>query len=327
MIYRRKERWGHIGYDTARHDFYLNVSGNSGSRPYVKAPVVLNVDLTFRCNMNCCYCVAKDTSKILGKPNSLDLKVSREVLKAINTSGFLLVVITGGEPFLPEVESSLTALVSGIQKKGIVVDTNGTIKPSVKTLQILVRKHAMVRVSWDSPTPSRETYFRKYGSLFKSDRDYMKRKEQVIRLLSRQGLTVAVQSVVSGVNYADSNFHKLPYRLKELGINKLYLQRIIPSHKVLYDTQRKKHLVTYPEYSECVANIEKHAQLCDVKCISKMDRRHNSVFLLVHNGDIYTQSDEEPGKKVWLGPMARIEDYFEYVSSADHASRYYAQKC
>jgi hypothetical protein len=45
---------------------------------------------------------------------------------------------------------------------------------------------------------------------------------------------------------------------------------------------------------------------------------------MVGDGQIYTQSNEK-GVKVPLGKIGKIKDYeyFSYVSSSEHASRYY----
>lgn len=52
------------------------------------------------------------------------------------------------------------------------------------------------------------------------------------------------------------------------------------------------------------------------------DMRHNSVFLLTADGALYTQG-AAAGQKVRLGTIREKIDYFDYVSAADHACRYY----
>jgi hypothetical protein len=50
--------------------------------------------------------------------------------------------------------------------------------------------------------------------------------------------------------------------------------------------------------------------------------RHNSVYLLTTDGVLYTQGPI-PGQKVRLGTIHKGIEYFDYVSAADHAWRYY----
>ena len=122
---RRKEEWGELMYNSNTHEFIVNEKEPRNSIPYItNKPVVLNLDLTFKCNMCCTYCVAKDLENLINK----DLLITDKMIKWINNSPFLVIVITGGEPFLPEKEDEILKLIKNIHKdKGIIIDTNGTI--------------------------------------------------------------------------------------------------------------------------------------------------------------------------------------------------------
>ena len=115
--------------------------------PYAAEPVLLNCYLTLKCNMNCVHCVARDMASFAEQ----DMDVSERKLARINASPFLVVVVTGGEPFLPESETRLLALLAGLVRQGLVVDTNGTIVPSGEVIKALLHKKVLVRVSLDSP--------------------------------------------------------------------------------------------------------------------------------------------------------------------------------
>ena len=154
----RKEGWGVIKYDTKNHNFILLENEYKGITPYlVRDPVVLNIDLTVDCNMDCDHCVAKD----LELYGVRDLELSQKLTNWINESPFLVIVITGGEPLLPEKEDLLLSLLNSIKKKGIIIDTNGTIKPSEKVLKKIKEKNVLLRISQDSVRPQDEIYFRK----------------------------------------------------------------------------------------------------------------------------------------------------------------------
>ena len=83
MIINRKETWGNLSYDTKNHIFGYDLEGDVSEEPFVSKPMVLNVDLTFKCNMNCVHCVAKDTAKVLGGVENADLKITHELIEKI----------------------------------------------------------------------------------------------------------------------------------------------------------------------------------------------------------------------------------------------------
>lgn len=60
MLIRREETWGQLVYDTQEHRFFCVSNLKAKKVPYITKPIVLNCDLTFECNMDCLYCVAKD---------------------------------------------------------------------------------------------------------------------------------------------------------------------------------------------------------------------------------------------------------------------------
>jgi MoaA/NifB/PqqE/SkfB family radical SAM enzyme len=254
----------------------------------------------------------------LGGVENADLIVSKDLVNKINKSPFMVIVITGGEPFLRESNNSLVELISGLQKKGIVIDTNGTIKPPSDTIDLIKRKDVLVRVSWDIPHPKEEVKLRKYPkNLYKDALECMIQKERFIKNLMKEGVSVSIQTVLHKYNFNNNNFFQFPYKLKQLGVKDWFIQRFIPSHKA------KNIDLSIQEYNNRINAVSKIAKKLKINCHHKKDKRHNSVFLLVKDGDLYTQSDEKPGQKDRLGKIGRV-DYFAYVSAPDHAARYIA---
>jgi len=250
---------------------------------------------------------------------STDLKVSKKLLQKINQSPFMVIVITGGEPLLREYEESLRTLINGLKKKAIIIDTNGTILPSREIIQLFRRKNVMVRVSWDIPNPIEEYKLREFPKgMYRNRTEYLEKKQNLIRKLVRERVTVAIQSVIHGRNYEDNNFRRFHHKLDQLGVDRWDIQRFIPSHQ----EKKKRYHIEIGLYENAIGKISKEARKLGIRCISKKDRRHNSVFLLVGEGDIYTQSDERPGEKIYLGKIGEISNYFEIVSPADHSMRY-----
>lgn len=314
MSIERIERWGKIAYDTSKHSFSLLHADCKDAIPYAQQPVVLNVDLTMNCNMDCSHCVTKDFGQ------AQDLVISKKLIDWINKSPFMAVVITGGEPLLPECENQLMTLLRETRNKGLIVDTNGTIFPSHSVIETILDTNALVRISWDSTRPYDETYFRHAKPNTKSNRgknlEYYYKKIGMIKDLHSVGVNVAVQSVVQKKNLY--SITSMPEVLRELCIHKWYIQRFIPSHKAI----GKNLEVSNVEYDQTIAKLKKICQGLNIECIAKKDRRHNCVILLVGDGLLYTQG-EKPGQKLLIGRIDSDVRYFEYISSADHAERYY----
>jgi len=326
-IIERQETWGSLRYNTIEHRFSYVQKNGSDAIPYTREPILLNIDLTLKCNMSCIHCVAKDFGQIE------DLVVSPELLSWINNKDkapFMVVVITGGEPFLPEYEKQLITLLREIHGKGLIVDTNGTIIPSKSILDTIVETNTLVRVSWDSINPRDEIYFRQVKPGTRRNRDidfeYYYRKVDIIQHFRSEGVNVAVQSIIHKKNIASilkkkdvASILGMPAKLRELSIKQWYLQRFIPSYKVAGNRNLD---VSSSEYESAIDELRNRCRQENIECIPKKDRRHNSVFLLVGDGKLYTQG-EKPGQKIPLGTIKSDIKYFDYVSSADHSERYY----
>lgn len=314
MSIERVEPWGKLIYDLSQHHFSLVEDYEKETIPYSQRPVVLNVDLTMKCNMDCSHCVTKDFGQIQ------DLVVSRKLIDWINNSPFLVVVITGGEPLLPEYNSQLLRLLQEIPNKGLVIDTNGTIIPSNSVIEIIRKTNTLVRISWDSVRSYDEVRLRHVKPDTKRNRslnlEYFHRKVEMIKYLQNAGVDVAIQSVVNKQN-RDSIFD-MPAMLRNFSIKQWYIQRFIPSHKAT----SQQFEVDSIEYAEINSRLIKKCREVSIECITKKDRRHNCVVLLVGDGLLYTQG-EKLGQKLLLGTIDSDIRYFDYISSADHAERYY----
>jgi MoaA/NifB/PqqE/SkfB family radical SAM enzyme len=264
--------------------------------------------------MDCLHCVAKDFG-----PTD-DLVITQKLLDWINKSPFMVVVITGGEPLLPGYENQLITLLRKIQGRGLIVDTNGTIFPSESVVKAILETHTLVRISWDSPRSYDETYFRRTKSDTKPhdamNLECYHKKIAMIRRFQTAGVNVSVQTVVQKRNRL--SVLDMPRALRELSIDRWYLQRFIPSHKVA----DKNFGLSNDEYGKITGKLMKICREVNIECVTKKDRRHNCVVLLVGDGILYTQG-ERPRQKIRLGTIHDNIEFFQYVSSADHAERYY----
>jgi len=111
----------------------------------------------------------------------------------------------------------------------------------------------------------------------------------------------------------------IPEKLKEWSINQWYIQRLIPTSNF---SKKEKAFLQTDEYETILDKLEKLCRFLGIQPFTKRDRRHNCVFLLVGDGQIYTQSERE-GHKLHLGKINSVTDYFQYVSASDHSARYY----
>ncbi len=315
-------------YDTATHDFRCAPRAASNQLPYAQGPVVLNCYLTLNCNMKCIHCVARDMAKF----DRHDLSVRKSLIRSINRSPFMAIVITGGEPLLPDYEDALLELISNLEHKGLILDTNGTIWPSRTVLDALVRLKVLVRVSMDSPRVQDEAYLRVISERSRTrprrtpnsaDQAAFNQKVRNISRFRRAGVRTAVQSVLHKMN--SKSIGQMPAVLQKLGVTRWYVQRLIPTSEhdrytpCLFGGRKGP---PYQVYMEKLGSLERKAAKLGINCFGKRDRRHNCVYLLVGNGELYTQSDSL-GQKIRLGRIGDTRDYFSYVSMADHCARYY----
>ena len=179
--------------------------------------------------------------------------------------------------------------------------------------------NALIRISLDSGRPQDEYFFR---TLCNNEKDNLVCYENKVRnlriLASDQSIHLAVQSVVHMKNRI--SIFQIPDLLKEFGISKWYLQRFIPSHEMANNSRLN---ISYNQYDSITSKLRAVCQKKNIQCITKKDKRHNSVYLLIGNGELYTQS-EKPGEKIYVGNLRNNDRYFDYVSAPDHFERYYS---
>jgi molybdenum cofactor biosynthesis enzyme MoaA len=266
--------------------------------------------------MACVHCVAKEFDGIVDD----DLVLSDSLISWINESRCPLVVLTGGEPLLHPHDEKSCQLIRALSNKSIVVDTNGTITPPSHVLECLREHDVMVRVSMDSTSSAEEVYLRRApgggrdASLW-CYHDKLRRIEWFVD----SGLFTTVQTVVWRKN--TEAVMKMADWLAERHVRQWYLQRLIETNRF----QRRDHArgwMTPEQYIDTVSEIQRGSSQAGVECIAKKDLRHDSVFLLTGRGLLFTQG-VAPGEKVRLGTVLDHIDYFDRVSAADHAARYY----
>ncbi len=308
-----------IAYDTKAHKFVIDQIDEKPCGPYSQRPVLLNIVVTHDCNMDCDHCVAKD----FGGVEQQDIQVTHDLLAWINEGPFLVVVLTGGEPLLHEHQDRLLALLEGIHDKGVMLDTNGTIWPRDDILRALKSHNALVRISLDSLRPQDDTELRHAPGADREQRlqEYQNRL-RIIDSFVDAGIYTAVQTVVyrSSHKNADKSLDDMAVWLRAHNIKGWHLQRLIPSYRL--SKVKEKYNLSWEDYETIAYRLTQRCQKEGIECVAKKDQRHNSVFLLLGEGVLYTQGPS-PGQKVPLGTIHEELDFFSYVSASDHAMRYY----
>ncbi len=310
---KREEDWGTLFYDTDEHRFIVDKKTDYPDLPYVSQPVVLNCYLTFKCNMACKHCLVKEMRSELCE----ELHVTRELIRSINESPFVVVVITGGEPLLKEYEEPLLRLIKGIKGRGIIVDTNGITEPSKDLIESFIKKRVLVRVSIDAVNPNTEIKLRRRGDSVAENRSLYEKKTNLIRKLVKSGVPVAAQSVLYKTNFRSLLW--LPEKLKSWSVNRWYVQKFVTTNGAGKD---KDFILGNDRYEKYLTRLEKKAKDLKIVFFGKKDRRDNSVFLLTGDSQVFTQC-EETKKKENIGRLGEIRDYFEFVSRSEHSTRYY----
>jgi len=310
-----------IAYDTEAQKFVINQIDEKPCGPYSQRPVLLNIVVTHDCNMDCDHCVAKD----FGGVEQQDIQVTDDLLAWINEGPFLVVVLTGGEPLLHEHEDRLLALLEGIHGKGVMLDTNGTIWPRDDILRALKSHNALVRISLDSLRPQDDIDLRHAPGA--NDTQRVQEHQNRLRIIDSfvaAEVDTAIQTVVCRTSHKerdDRSFDEMAGWLHAHNVKKWYLQRLIPSYRL--SKVKEKYNLSWEDYETIAYRLTQRCQKEGIECVAKKDQRHNSVFLLLGEGVLYTQGPS-PGQKVQLGTIHKELDFFNYVSASDHATRYYS---
>ena len=141
-------------------------------------------------------------------------------------------------------------------------------------------------------------------------------KLKLIPSLHEKGVSVAIQSVLHGYNR--ESIFDLPAQLKQWSLEEWYVQRLIPAMSIQQDATA---FLDNKDYARLFTELAGVSARHGIRCITKSDRRHNCVFLLIEDGQLYTQG-KTAGSKVYLGRLGDAVDYFAHVSAVDHSARY-----
>lgn len=88
----------------------------------LRLPVLLQLEYTYRCTLNCKYCCAASSPK---RREIMDFDKFKHIIDLINAEDIFQVHVLGGEPFL--MPNYIRYLLENLHNKSVYISTNGTI--------------------------------------------------------------------------------------------------------------------------------------------------------------------------------------------------------
>lgn len=197
------------------HD--LDADGRANDKVELTRPFRVNWLASLACNLVCVYCYAED---------KMDQKraTEPEVFTAIDELSPMVVGITGGEPLMSPYLTEAIERFSG--NYGLILDTNGTVKPRPQLLEALKESNTTVRVTVDATDKSTLNFLRPSRSSHEYEPDKI---FNTIHLLGEAGINTAVHSVMTSQNIDD--LATIGDKLVDRGITTWQLYPVEYTHK------------------------------------------------------------------------------------------------
>jgi radical SAM protein with 4Fe4S-binding SPASM domain len=159
--------------------------------PHLKAPIMVNWEITRSCNLRCLHCYNGS-----GKPLRSELSTSeaKRVLEDLKSCEVIWVAVTGGEPFMrPDLFEILEyARMIGLS---VLLSSNGTLIDAARAARLAELKLEGIQISLDGPDPKTHDFQRGTKGAFERALLGL----QLLRDAGVRGLTVA--TVATSANY------------------------------------------------------------------------------------------------------------------------------
>lgn len=231
-----------------------------------RRPLSCQLEITFKCNVNCNMCYCKD----LHEPNELNTEEIKDLLDVMAEEGTLWLTLTGGDIFM---RRDFNELYLAAKKKGFIITlfTNGVLLDEKRADFLAQYPPYKIEISLYGATP--ETYeavTRTKGSF--------KRCLEGIALLKERGLNVKLKSPITKTNHHE--FWKIKELAEEmsgeyfkfdpiinakLNYSKKVLEERIPVKEVvkldLVDPHRRREWTQFAKNFDFAANCD-HVFLC-----------------------------------------------------------------
>ena len=196
-------------------------------------PVSVELTLTNRCNLNCCYCSDKDLRNREGIYQELELNEAKRLFSDLKEGGTKGIVIEGGGE--PTLHRDFDAIVQFAKKIGLSVGliTNGT---QVIDKNVL-KEFQWIRVSLDASNS------REYKNI--KGVDAFENVLSNIALYKKYCGTVGVGYVVTKNNIEDID--NIICRLRALGVNYVQLRPVVDNDELMVEISDFDYLKQYED--------------------------------------------------------------------------------
>jgi radical SAM protein with 4Fe4S-binding SPASM domain len=114
-----------MGHINVTAPFVDLIEGDKSMRNYYESPVLVDISVTNRCNLNCEYCSA-ESGPFASKKGEMDLETLASVFSQLDRLNVPRVAITGGEPLIREDIIELLTLFDNYSFAK-VLNTNGNL--------------------------------------------------------------------------------------------------------------------------------------------------------------------------------------------------------
>ena len=181
----------------------------------LKAPLLVNLVLTRKCNFRCSYCYFGDD---LNRSQDLREDVALNLIDEAANLGVVIVNLSGGEPFLYR---NICNIVSAITERRMIpkISTNGSLLNSQMINNLKQAGLKAIQVSLDAPDAESH-------HLLTHSTNTFQRVISAIKELKSQGFWVNVKGVMTPINY--SSVENLIDLLVSLGVDEIHLYPASP---------------------------------------------------------------------------------------------------
>lgn len=206
-------------------------------------PVLSEIAVTYRCNLNCSFCYVGD--KNYGELNTSDTK--KILFKIYNEAQVPSVSFTGGEPL---VRSDIIELVRYASKIGLWTNliTNGTLLTRDNVCMLKEAGLSSAQVSIEGPNANIHEAITGVSGSFN-------RTLHSIRYLRETDIPVHTNTTISKKNI--DHLEKIMLLAKECGLSRLSMNLCIPCGSAL---DKKQLWVSYSEIGDYIIRLKHQAE-------------------------------------------------------------------
>lgn len=159
--------------------------------PKALPPLIVQLDLTYRCNLHCTMCFQKEKRLSINKGEELRLDEIEKIVRHV--PGYSVVTLTGGEPF---VRSDIIEICEAVlEKHQCNIITNGTMINEDQTSFLIKKGMTLVGVSIDGTETVHDAIRGVRGSFLKTT-GFIRELQERKRKLKKSSPMVDIKTVI-----------------------------------------------------------------------------------------------------------------------------------